>query len=666
MNSKSTSFKGKGSRFLLVLAGLAIISLTLIAWDQNWFRPAPETDFSGPTAGWDQWGNDAGGTHFSPLTQIDKANVSYLKPAWVYNIGEIRNAPPNTSPTLEVTPIIAAGKMFVCAGDGRIAAIDPETGKEIWKHDPKSDYAATYLLNCRGVTYVEDSEKPKGQRCHGRILSGTQDGRMVALDANTGNPCTTFGADGVVDLKEDSGSFARGDLGIPSPPVVVSGKIIVNTRIPDNVRIDVPAGVIRAFDVHSGKLAWAWNPLPPGMTDEEHSRDGEKYVRATPNSWAPMSSDPELGLVYVPMGNAAPDHFAAIRDGRDYYSSAVVALDAATGDVKWHFKTAHHDVWDYDVPAQPVLFTMQTANGPVPALAQTTKQGFIFVLDRRTGEPLFPVEERPVPQKGKAPDEQLSPTQPFPANPAFIIKADDFTEDDMWGFTPWDKGKCRKLFKSVNYEGIYTPPSTDGWLQFPSFMGASNWGGISIDEKRGILIANTTQVPAIMELVPAADIPTRTQAGEMILPSEGSPYGNKMRPMLSPFGAPCNRPPWGTLLAIDMNKGKRLWEVPLGTTRDQAPFPFWMKLGVPNMGGTLITESGLVFIGATTDNYLRAYDIKTGQVLWRTRLPGGGQATPMTYRLRKNGRQFVVIAAGGHRYLGTKTGDAIVAFALPN
>jgi len=352
------------------------------------------------------------------------------------------------------------------------------------------------------------------------------------------------------------------------------------------------------------------------------------------------------------------------RHGLDYYSSAVVALDGSTGQVRWFFKTVNHDVWDYDVPAQPVLFDLPTASGKVPALAQTTKVGNIFILDRRTGKPLSPVEERPVPQGG-VPGEKLSPTQPFPANPAFIVRDKDLTEDDMWGFTPYDKHKCKEAFRSADYKGLFTPPSTRGWIQFPSFMGASNWGSVSVDQQRGILIANTTQVAALMKLVPQAEIAARTKAGERIIPTKGAPYGLTMKPLLSPFGAPCNRPPWGKLMAIDLKAGKVLWNVPLGTARDQAPFPLWLKLGVPNMGGSVVTASGLIFIGATSDQYIRAYDIKTGEVVWRARLPAGGQSTPMTYRLTKNGRQYVVIAAGGHKFMGTKLGDSLVAFALP-
>lgn len=634
---------------------LLLGAMLLVGGDER-----PPIDYSGPVAGWAAWGGDAGGTRFSPLTQITPANVAHLEKAWTYRIGSYK-APEFSSPTFETTPILAEGRLYVCSGNNKVAALDPETGREIWAHSAKSSIDK-YLINCRGVTYWRDPQP--AAFCQGRIFAGTIDGRLLALDAATGKPCKNFGERGAVDLRAGLGKTEAGDVAIPSPPVVVAGKVIVGAAIPDNMRIDVPAGAARAFDARTGAFAWAWNPLPPNRSDAEMAGTGEPYVRATPNTWAPMSADPKRGLVYLPMGNAAPDHFAAVRQGRDYYAASVVALDAATGKVRWHFQTVHHDVWDYDVPAQPVLFDLPTANGPVPALAQATKQGHIFILHRETGKPLFPVEERPVPQDG-LPGETLSPTQPFPANPAFIVRR-GLTEKDIWGFTPWDRNRCLEQFRQARWEGIFTPPSTRGTIFYPSFMGASNWGGITIDPERAILVANTTHVPAIVRMIPRKVADARLAKGERFLPMIGGPYGHTMEPMLSPLGAPCVRPPWGTLLAIDLKAGRRLWEVPLGTTRDMAPWPMWQKLGVPNMGGSVVTASGLIFIAATTDDYLRAFSLKTGEELWRGRLPAGGQATPMTYRLRKNGKQYVVIAAGGHKYLGTTLGDHLVAYALPH
>jgi len=618
----------------------------------------PGIDYEGPIAGWEHWGGNAGGTRFSSLTQITPANVEHLQKAWSYRLGDVK-AEGFVSPTLQVTPVLGDERLYVCTGLNRIAAVDPVTGQELWAHDAKADYEGTYLLNCRGVAYWEDPRSP--DECPKRVFVGTLDGRLISLDARSGKPCNGFGNDGTVNLLAGLGETQPGDFSVSSPPVVIDGKVIVGGRIPDNMRIDVPAGVVRAFDARSGELAWAWNPLPPGREDVS----GEPYTQGTPNAWAPLSIDLERKLVFVPTGNAGPDHISAGRDGLDHYSSSVVALDVTSGEVRWHFRTVHHDVWDYDVPAQPVLFELPTEGGTVPALAQTTKQGHVFILNRETGKPIFPVEERPVPQAGALPGEKLSPTQPFPVNSAFILNR-ELTEDDIWGFTPWDKSKCMEMFRSSNWEGVFTPPSTRGTIFYPSFMGASNWGGVSIDPDSGILIANTTHVPAIIRMVPREETDAMLARGEPVLPSFGAAYGNTMKPMLSPFGAPCVRPPWGNLVAIDLKAGKRLWEVPLGSTRDMAPFPFWMNLGVPNMGGSIITASGLIFIGATTDDFLRAFDLKSGKELWKTRLPAGGQATPMTYRLSRDGKQYIVIAAGGHKYLGTTQGDYLVAYALPD
>ena len=620
---------------------------------------APSISSDGPVADWPHWGGNASGTHYSPLTQITPANVAHLKPAWTYHIGML-DAPKVSSPTLEVTPIVVDNRMFVCSGLGKVAALDPETGKELWAYRYTADTKGSYLLNCRGVTYHRDAPGYSGE-CPARVFAGTLDGRLLALDAATGKLCPGFGEQGTLDLTQGLGRVKPGDFSISSPPVIIDKLIVLGGRIPDNVRMDVPAGVIRAFDLHTGALVWAWNSAPPNETPT----GDEPYVRGTPNAWAPLSVDIERKLIFVPTGNPATDHTNILRGERDYYGSSVVALDATNGSMRWHFQTVHRDHWDYDLPSQPVLFPLKRDGVEIPALAQSTKPGHIFILNRETGEPLFPVEERPVSQLGALPGERYSPTQPFPANPAFIVRR-DLKREDVWGFTPWDKHKCLEQFDSANWDGVFTPMSTRGTIQFPSFMGATNWGGVAIDPVNNIMVVNTTHVPAIVKLYPRAKADQMMASGTPMLPALGAPYANSMQPMLSPwpFGAPCIRPPWGTLLAIDLKKGERLWEVPLGSTRDVAPFPVWLNLGVPNMGGALVTASGLIFIGATTDNYLRAFDVRSGEVLWKGRLPGGGQATPMTYRRSANGKQYVVIAAGGHKYLGTKLSDAIVAYAL--
>lgn len=645
-------------------------------------RPA-QVDYSGPTGGWSAWGGNEGGMRYSPVTQITPANVKGLKVAWTYRIGEASLVPAHPTepaavpgmlaqgltpelrrlPALEATPILAEGRLYVCSSMNRVVALDPQTGRELWSFDPKLDTTGAVLLVCRGVSYYHDAHAAPGAPCAGRIFTATQDARLIALDANDGKPCADFGTGGTVDLKAGLGHTLPGDYGVTVPPAIIADRVIVGGRITEDMRTDMPAGVVRAFDARSGALLWAWNSVAPQA--QGAAEDGT-YRRSTANTWSVFSTDPQRNLVFIPTGNAQVGLYGTTRDtdGRDYYASSVVALDAASGKVVWHFQTVHHDVWDYDVPSQPVLFDFPTPRGPVPAVAQPTKQGYLFILNRETGEPLVPVQERPAPQVGAVEGEHLSPTQPAPANDAYVLQRPKFTEADMWGFTPYDRGKCRAMFRSYRYDGVFSPPSLQGTITYPDNLGVMNWGSAAIDPVRELLIINTSHVATIAQLVPRAQADARFAKGEWLLAQQGTPYAAQWTPMLSPWGAPCNKPPWGELVAIDLKNGKRLWQVPLGTTRDLAPWPLWLKLGTPNIGGPLVTASGLTFIGATTDDFLRAFDTATGEELWKGRLPAGPQATPMTYRLSPTGKQFVVIAAGGHRYMRTKLGDYLVAFSL--
>ena len=428
-----------------------------------------------------------------------------------------------------------------------------------------------------------------------------------------------------------------------------------------------------AFDARSGALAWAWDPMPP---DHPATPPQGPYRRATANVWAPMSADAERGLLFVPTGNAPPDYFGGQREGLDHYASSVVALHTRgerAGEVAWHFQTVHHDLWDYDVGAQPSLIELNTAAGPVPAVVVSTKAGHVFVLHRESGEPLHPVEERPVPQT-PAPGDWLSPTQPFPLRPPSLFPP-ELTPDDAWGLTFWDRGRCRRKIESRRSEGLYTPPSLEGTVVFPAATGGINWGGGAFDPATNLMVVNQSRVPTGVRLIPREEydaLPaeeTRTDAGGLAGANrlygemQGTPYAVSVELLSSPLGMPCSAPPWGTLTAVDLDAGEIRWEVPLGSTRGLAPWPFWLEWGVPNVGGPIVTAGGLAFIAATPDRYIRAFDLASGETLWRADLPYAAHATPLTYRLGPERRQFLVVAAGGHVF--SDPGDAIVAFALP-
>ena len=643
-------------------------------WLQIWAcQESISVDYSGPVAGWSHYGADAGGTRFSPLTQINRENVASLRVAWTYHTGDVvKTSPQGLGTSFQNTPILIDDTLYLCSPRNKAIALDAETGQERWVFDAEVDTTGVMLTLCRGVSYWRDPQAEVGEVCAERIFMGTLDARMIALDANTGLPCGGFGMEGIVDLSEGIGHRFPGEYAVTSPPLVLGDLLVTGAMVLDNIRVDAPGGVVRAYDLRTGTLRWSWDPLPPGRKYiEAVDESGEKvrYQRGTTNAWSILSGDAEMGLVFVPTGNTAPDFFGAQRDGLDYYSSSIVSLSLETGEPVWHFQTVHHDIWDYDVPAQPALFEFPSPGGPIPAVAQATKLGHVFLLDRRNGTPLFPVEERPVPRDGVE-GEVLAPTQPFPTLP-LPIHPSKLSPGDAWGITPLDRWDCRQKIEALAYEGPFTPPNINGWIGYPSYFGGSNWGSVAIDDARGLLITNTSRMASVLRLIPRAEFTARmaaaAEAGEtppLWEPQEGTPYAMTRDFLVSFLGLPCSPPPWGTLVAIDLATGELRWEVPLGTTEDIAPLPIGLPLGVPSQGGPIVTASGLIFVAAAMDDYLRAFDTESGEELWRGRLPAGGQATPLTYRTHAAGKQFVVIAAGGHALMETTQGDAVVAFAL--
>ena len=621
----------------------------------------------GPVVEWTAYGGEQAG-RFSPLTEINRGNVADLELAWTHRSGDFADGSGDwTYTSLQVTPLVADNTLYYCTPFGRVFALDPETGVERWVFDPQvsNKRSGLYPAVCRGVSLWRDPQDPD-RTCGRRIIYATRDAELIALDASAGTPCDDFGRTGHVSLKEGISDALAWEYYPTSPPFIIGDLAVVGATVPDNERKDVPSGVVRAFNVITGELVWAWEPLPDSYRQRYRDRLGERrYHPGSPNVWAPISGDPEAGLVFVPTGNPSPDLFGGDRDGLDHYGSSVVALDARSGRPRWHFQTVHHDVWDYDVASQPTLFDIPSVGNGRAGLIQPTKMGHVFLLDRLSGEPLYPVEERPVPQGGVA-GEQLSPTQPFPTHPPPLHPPARLTVDDMDGFVYFDRQACRKLLQQYRSEGLFTPPSLEGSVMYPAPTGGINWGGISLDPEHAVMFVNQMHLAAVVQLIPREEYDALDpQPGYPLehYPMRGSPYGVRRFPLLSPLGAPCNPRPWGSLTAVDLKSGEIRWRRTLGSTRGQAPWPLWLDVGAPNTGGSLATAGGLLFIGATTDGLFRALDTASGNELWRYKLPYTGNATPISYRSRSGGRQYVVIAAGGHGW--SEPGDALLAFSLP-
>ena len=607
------------------------------------------------------------GSKYSALKQIDKTTVQNLQKAWEFHTGEL-NGDNKSLDAFEDEPSLIEGNLVVCSTSRRLIALDPATGQQRWAYDPKQKI--TGMKKCRGIAAWTDKEAAANAMCKTRIFLGTSDYRLVAIDAKSGKPCPDFGAQGEVKMPISKTEIFPGEVSAGSRPAVVNGVVVVGSTVADDQRVDAPSGRVLAFDARTGKSLWEFDPLPRNPNDPASATwlKGSAGDQGGGNVWAEMAVDESLDLVYLPTSSPSVDFYGGGRPGNNLYADSIVALKGATGEVAWHFQFTHHNVWDYDTPSQPLLIDLPYNGKLVPALVQNLKTGLIFVFNRQTGEPLLPFVEKPVPQTGAAPGEWLSPTQPFPVGmPALAPQS--ISPDDAWGFTPIDRWLCKRKMEQLNYGPIYTPPSLRGTILMPGAAGGTNWGGGAYDPVSHTMVAPSSTIAMIITLLPREGVQlskelTLESRGAMTFPSEGTPYAAKIEPLLSPFGAPCTPPPWAKLVAVDMTAGKVRWEVPLGSINKMSPVPMpWeIMLGTPGAGGPLITAGGLVFIGYTLDNQLRAFDIDSGKIVWKTELPVPAVATPVTYEI--NGEQYIVIAAGGHSMYGTPKGDSVVAFKL--
>ena len=626
---------------------------------------------------WPVYGRDPQGTRYSPAAGVTRANVGRLHVAWTYRTGETEPGFRTDKPTaFEATPLVVDGTMYVGTPLGRVIALDPATGRERWVFDPKIKRDVEYGdFASRGVSTWRDESAPAGAVCRRRIFVATAQSQLFALDARDGRPCATFGRNGMVDLKAGLRipPFEPGAYSMTSPPVVVNGLVITGSSIADNSRPNPASGEVRAYDARTGALKWSWDPIPQDPQDPAFSewRGAMAQKSGAANAWSILSADPERDLVLIPTGSAAPDYYGALRLGRNRYANSLVALRASSGKVVWAFQTVHHDLWDYDNASPPALVTLTHDGVSVPAVLQATKTGMLFVLNRETGQPIFPVEERSVPASD-IPGEEPSPTQPFTAlTPP--LSPHRFTKDSVWGSTEADRAACHAAIDGLRNEGIFTPPSVRGTFVLPSNIGGAHWGGVAVDPIRAIAVVPVNRIGAVVQLIPREGFDhAAAMADDRRLGREyeyngmwGTPYVMRRRMILSPSGLPCTPPPFGTLVAIDLKTGGRLWDVPLGSPARLLPPEQAAKIpaewGSPSLGGPIVTAGGVVFIGGALDRWLHAYDIETGRELWRGPLPESGKATPMSYRLA-SGPQFVVIAVGGGGAWGR--GDYVVAFTL--
>ena len=669
----ASAIRGAGIALSAALAASVVVLVAALfqnPHDQQGQLPgarATAVTYAAAPGDWPAYAGTWAGLKWSPLSQITPANANQLKAAWHIHTGDVKEPSDPGEFTYEMTPIKVGDLLYLCTPHDIVIAVDPMSGQTRWRFDPKVHVKGTQHMSCRGVSYWDSAAAPgappmapRAPDCSTRIFVATNDARLIALDALSGRPCGDFGANGTVNLTPQYPGYTEGWYQFTSAPLIARGLVVLAGSIYDNMSVKMPSGVVRAFDAKTGKLVWNFDPGNPDSTAP--LAQGQHYSLSSPNSWSTSAADDKLGMIYIPFGMGAVDQYGAKRPPKtEKFASSIVALDSATGALKWVFQTVHHDLWDMDVPAQPALVDLPIGGQMVPALVQSTKTGNIFVLDRRTGKPVIPVEERKVPGNA-APGDWVAPTQPF--SHASFMPLDPVRERDMWGATMLDQLTCRIAFRKMRYEGPFTPPSLQGTLVYPGNFGVMDWGGMAIDPVRGIAFANPSYMAFVDKLTPNKPKWPEHATNRGLNPNAGAPFAVYLNPFLSKLGLPCQAPPWGYVAGMDLATGKVVWKHKNGTIVDQSPVPLPFKLGVPSLGGPMTTAGGVAFMSSTLDDFVRAYDVTTGRQLWEDRLPAGGQATPMSYQGR-DGRQYVVVVAGGHGTLGTKAGDDVIAYALP-
>ncbi|MDO0856927.1 glucose/quinate/shikimate family membrane-bound PQQ-dependent dehydrogenase [Xanthomonas campestris pv. campestris] len=646
--------------------------------------PSPDGNVAAnhDASNWTAYAGSNLSNHYTPGAQITPENVKGLKVAWEFHTGDLKPKDSKLGYAFQNTPLKVGDLLYICTPTQKVIAVEAANGKERWRFDPQTNpkaMAGVAATTCRGVSYYQ---APEGTaECPTRIFWPIVDGRLGALDAQTGKLCASFGNNGYVDLNAGTGNTKPGFVGPTSPPVVMRGVVIQPTgQVRDGQERDAPSGVVRGFDALTGQLRWAWDLGNPAITAEPPA--GQTYTRSTPNVWSLMAADDELGLVYLPTGNAAGDFFGKGRTPQEEeYTASLVAVDAATGKERWHFRTVNHDLWDYDIGPQPNLVDWPVAGGGTrPAVIQATKSGQVFVLDRATGQPIMPVKQIAVPQ-GTDHGDWTASTQPVSPGMPNTVGApsrdyETIVESDAWGMTPFDQLACRIEFKKLRYEGMFTPPSLQGSLSFTGNHGGINWGGVSVDLQRGIMVMNSNRLPytehvyprTVMNELGVVSVFNGSSKTKGYMAQEGLAYGARKEPWMSPLNTPCVAPPWGYISGVDLRTQQVIWRRPLGTGYDQGPMGIPSKtkfeIGTPNNSGSLATAGGVTFIGASLDNFIRGFDTRTGKQVWETRVPAGPQAAPLSYTI--DGKQYIVAAVGGHDRMETKSGDSVIAWALPD